>query len=145
MINGEDCFILKLCANPETLKARSDGPAEIIRHIMLGYFSQKTGLLIQLEDSHLTRIQTVGEDAVYWETSISTLIDDYRSVDGVVIAHSGRSYATLVKFSETTTSSSKTIIEEAWTIDEVAYNVPGLSEDCFIPPSDLKSRSLGES
>ncbi|KAK4406657.1 hypothetical protein Sango_0672200 [Sesamum angolense] len=53
-INGEDCFILKLCADPHTLKSRSEGPAEIIRHVLFGYFSQKTGLLVHLEDSHLT-------------------------------------------------------------------------------------------
>ncbi|KAJ7967540.1 Glutamyl-tRNA (Gln) amidotransferase subunit A (DUF620) [Quillaja saponaria] len=55
-ISGEDCFILKLCADPQTLKARSEGPAEIIRHVLFGYFSQKTGLLVHIEDSHLTRI-----------------------------------------------------------------------------------------
>ncbi|KAL9680622.1 hypothetical protein QQ045_018506 [Rhodiola kirilowii] len=44
-INGEDCFILKVSADPMTLKARSEGPAEIIRHVLFGYFSQKTGLL----------------------------------------------------------------------------------------------------
>ncbi|KAE8698583.1 hypothetical protein F3Y22_tig00110597pilonHSYRG00451 [Hibiscus syriacus] len=59
-INGEDCFILKLCTDPQTLKARSEGPAEIIRHVLFGYFSQKTGLLVHIEDSHLTRIQSNG-------------------------------------------------------------------------------------
>lgn len=44
-VNGEDCFILKLCTDPETLRARSEGPAEIVRHILFGYFSQRTGLL----------------------------------------------------------------------------------------------------
>ncbi|WP_139315314.1 DUF620 domain-containing protein, partial [Mongoliimonas terrestris] len=59
-INGEDCFILKLAADHQTLKARSEGPAEIIRHVLFGYFSQKTGLLVHMEDSHLTRIQSNG-------------------------------------------------------------------------------------
>ena len=59
-VNGEDCFILKLCTEPETLKARSEGLAEIIRHVMFGYFSQRTGLLVHIEDSHLPRILFTG-------------------------------------------------------------------------------------
>ncbi|KAM7520962.1 hypothetical protein LguiB_019924 [Lonicera macranthoides] len=136
-INGEDCFILKLCADPHTLKARSEGPAEIIRHVLFGYFSQKTGLLVHLEDSHLTRIQSNGGDAVYWETTINSFLDDYRSVEGIMIAHSGRSVVTLFRFGETAMSHTKTRMEEEWTIEEVAFNVPGLSVDCFIPPGEL--------
>ncbi|KAK6946024.1 Protein of unknown function DUF620 [Dillenia turbinata] len=143
-INGEDCFILKLCANPQTLKARSEGPAEIIRHVLFGYFSQKTGLLVHMEDSHLTRIQSNGGDAIYWETTINSFLDDYRSVEGVMIAHSGRSVVTLFRFGEMAMSHTKTRMEEAWTIEEVAFNVPGLSMDCFIPPADLRSGSISE-
>ncbi|KAL7127549.1 hypothetical protein ABFS83_14G260000 [Erythranthe nasuta] len=137
-INGEDCFILKLCADPQTLKARSEGPAEIIRHVLFGYFSQRTGLLVHLEDSHLTRIQTNGSDAVYWETTINSFMDDYRPVEGIMIAHSGRSVVTLFRFGETAMSHTKTRMEEAWTIEEVAFNVPGLSVECFIPPGELR-------
>ncbi|VAH28661.1 unnamed protein product [Triticum turgidum subsp. durum] len=54
-VNGEECFILKLSADPQTLKLRSEGPAEIIRHVLFGYFSQRTGLMVHIEDSHLTR------------------------------------------------------------------------------------------
>ncbi|GER29935.1 hypothetical protein STAS_05836 [Striga asiatica] len=141
-LDGEDCFVLKICADPNTLKARSEGPAEIIRHVLFGYFSQKTGLLVHLEDSHLTRIQAHGGgDAVYWETTINSYLDDYRAVDGVVIAHSGRSVVTLFRFGETAMSHTKTRMEESWIIEEVAFNVPGLSQDCFIPPSELR---LGE-
>ncbi|CAH9144886.1 unnamed protein product [Cuscuta epithymum] len=145
-INGEDCFVLKLCADPHTLKARSEGPAEIIRHVLFGYFSQKTGLLVHLEDSHLTRIQTNGGDAVYWETTINSFLDDYRPVEGIMIAHSGRSVVTLFRFGETAMSHTKTRMEEVWTIEEVAFNVPGLSEECFIPPAELKigGSSMGE-
>ncbi|KAK1439958.1 hypothetical protein QVD17_05783 [Tagetes erecta] len=143
-INGEDCFILKITADPQTLKARSEGPAEIIRHVLYGFFSQKTGLIIQMEDSHLTRIQTNGGDAVYWETTINSIMDDYRSVDGIMIAHSGRSVVTLFRFGEVAMSHTKTRMEEAWTIEEVAFNVPGLSNDCFIPPADLKTGSVSE-
>ncbi|KAE8099938.1 hypothetical protein FH972_017881 [Carpinus fangiana] len=143
-INGEDCFILKLCADPLTLKSRSEGPAEIIRHVLFGYFSQKTGLLVHLEDSHLTRIQNNGGDAAYWETTINSFLDDYRPVEGVMIAHSGRSVVTLFRFGETAMSHTKTRMEEAWTIEEVAFNVPGLSVDCFIPPAELRFASVSE-
>ncbi|XP_076933200.1 uncharacterized protein LOC143599017 [Bidens hawaiensis] len=143
-INDEDCFILKLCADPHTLKARSEGPAEIIRHVLFGYFSQKTGLLIHLEDSHLTRIQTNGGDAVYWETTINSFLEDYRPVEGVMIAHSGRSIVTLFRFGETAMSHTKTRMQEAWTIEEVAFNVPGLSVDCFIPPAELRFAEVSD-
>ncbi|XVF01356.1 hypothetical protein REPUB_Repub04eG0081000 [Reevesia pubescens] len=143
-INGEDCFILKLCTDPQTLKARSEGPAEIIRHVLFGYFSQKTGLLVHMEDSHLTRIQSNGGDAVYWETTINSFLEDYRPVEGIMIAHSGRSVVTLFRFGEVAMSHTKTKMEEAWTIEEVAFNIPGLSVDCFIPPGDLRSGSISE-
>ncbi|KAG6438104.1 hypothetical protein SASPL_103040 [Salvia splendens] len=143
-IDGEDCFILKLCADPHTLKARSEGPAEIIRHVLFGYFSQRTGLLLHLEDSHLTRIQANGGEAVYWETTINSFLDDYRPVEGIMIAHSGRSVVTLFRFGETAMSHTKTRMEEAWTIQEVAFNVPGLSMDCFIPPAELRFSSISE-
>ncbi|CAI9115922.1 OLC1v1016936C1 [Oldenlandia corymbosa var. corymbosa] len=143
-INGEDCFVLKLCADPHTLKARSEGPAEIIRHVLFGYFSQKTGLLVHLEDSHLTRIQSNGGDAVYWETTINSFLDDYRPVEGIMIAHSGRSIVTLFRFGDTAMSHTKTRMEEAWTIEEVAFNVPGLSDECFIPPAELRLSSLSD-
>lgn len=135
----EDCFILKLAADPLTLQERNDGPAEIIRHALFGYFSQKTGLLVYMEDSHLTRVQATGIDTVYWETTIETTIDDYRSVDGVMIAHAGQSVVNLFKFGECANSHSKTRMEETWTINDVVFNVPGLSLDSFIPPADMIS------
>ncbi|KAK8937112.1 hypothetical protein KSP39_PZI012145 [Platanthera zijinensis] len=145
-INGEDCFILKLTADPQTLKARSEGTAEIIRHVLFGYFSQKTGLLVHMEDSHLTRIQSTatGGDTVYWETTINSFMDDYRAVEGIMIAHSGRSIVTLFRFGEEAMSHTKTRMEEAWTIEEVAFNVPGLSADCFIPPADIRCGLISE-
>ncbi|KAJ0982088.1 hypothetical protein J5N97_010343 [Dioscorea zingiberensis] len=144
-VNGEECFILKLSADPQTLKARSEGPAEIIRHVLFGYFSQRTGLLVHMEDSHLTRIQSnTGGDAVYWETTINSFLEDYRLVEGVMIAHSGRSVVTLFRFGEMAMSHTKTRMEEAWTIEEVAFNVPGLSMDCFIPPADIRNGLISE-
>ncbi|RXH87433.1 hypothetical protein DVH24_034333 [Malus domestica] len=137
-INGEDCFILKLSADPQTLKARSEGPAEIIRHVLFGYFSQKTGLLVHMEDSHLTRIQSNGGDAVYWETTINSFLDDYRPVEGIMIAHSGRSVVTLFRFGEMAMSHTKN--KDGRSLD----NRGGLSMDCFIPPADLRSGTISE-
>lgn len=145
-VNGEDCFVLKLCADPQILQARSEGLAEIIRHVLFGYFSQRTGLLILIEDSHLTRIQpNDGGDAVYWETTISSFLLDYCLVEGVMIAHSGRSNVTLYKFGESAMRHTKTRMKEDWMIEEVAFNVPGLSVDCFIPPADISCDSITES
>ncbi|RWW61583.1 hypothetical protein BHE74_00031354, partial [Ensete ventricosum] len=132
--------------NPQTLKARSEGSVEIIRHVLFGYFGQKTGLLTCMEDSHLTRIQSsAGGDAVYWETTINSRISDYHPVDGTMIAaHSGHSVVTLFRFGEVAMSHTKTRMEEVWNIEEVAFNVPGLSMDCFIPPADVKYGSVSE-
>ncbi|CAH8319163.1 unnamed protein product [Eruca vesicaria subsp. sativa] len=141
-VNGDDCFILKVSTDPGTLKARSEGPAEIVRHILFGYFSQRTGLLVQIEDSQLTRIQSNSGDAVYWETTINSSLEDYKQVEGIMIAHSGRSVVTLFRFGEVAMSHTRTKMEERWTIEEVAFNVPGLSVDCFIPPADLRSSSV---
>jgi Protein of unknown function (DUF620) len=144
-INGEDCFILKFCASDENLNSRSHGPSELIRHNLLGYFSQRTGLLVQIEDSQLTRIEAnCHDESIFWETNIISSLEDYRSVDGVMIAHSGRSVVTLYRFGETAMSHTRTRMEEAWTIDEVAFNVHGLSQDCFIPPADIKADAYPE-
>ena len=45
---------------------------------------------------------------------------------------------TLFRFGEAAMSHTKTRMEE------VAFNVPGLSVDCFIPPADIRSGSVGE-
>eukprot|EP00249_Psilotum_nudum_P037134 c9595_g2_i1 orf=435-1703(-) len=144
IIRGDPCFVLKLVADPVALSARSDGPAEIIRHVMFGYFSQKTGLLVQLEDSHLLRIQAIGRDTIYWETSLETCLEDYRSVDGVTVAHEGRTISTLFRFGETAMSHTRTRMEETWTIEEVAFNVPGVSIENFMPPGDMPDFSISE-
>ncbi|KAE8683532.1 putative GAST1 protein precursor [Hibiscus syriacus] len=109
-VNGEDCFTLNLSADLATLKARSE----------------KTGLLVHLEDSQLTKIQNNGGDAMYWETTINSFLEDYRPVEGITIAHSGRSVVTLFRFGDTAMSHTRTRMEEAWVIEEVSFNVPGL-------------------
>lgn len=143
-IGDEDCFVLKVSADQSTLRDRSDGPAEIIRHVLFGYFSQRTGLLVFLEDSHLTRIQATGSDAVYWETTIESSLSDYRDVDGVTLAHAGQSVVTLFRFGEEAMNHTKTRMEESWNIEEVDYNVPGLSSEFFIPPADVSMANSKE-
>ncbi|KAE8679907.1 hypothetical protein F3Y22_tig00111393pilonHSYRG00088 [Hibiscus syriacus] len=88
--------------------------------------------------THLTRIQNSGGDAVYWETTINSFLEDYRPVEGIMIAHSGRSVVALFRFGDTAMSRTRTRMEEVWAIEEVAFNVPGLSGDCFIPPDEIR-------
>ncbi|KAK1571482.1 hypothetical protein Q3G72_017895 [Acer saccharum] len=137
-INNEDCFILKLEAESSSLRARSTSNVEIIRHTVWGYFSQRTGLLVNLEDSHLLRIKSPGNNSIFWETTMESLIEDYRTIDGINIAHSGRTSVSLFRFGDTSESHSRTRMEEVWTIEEVDFNIKGLSMDCFLPPGDLK-------
>ncbi|XP_010256745.1 PREDICTED: uncharacterized protein LOC104597053 [Nelumbo nucifera] len=142
-IDDEDCFVLKLEAELSTLRARSSNNVDIIRHTVWGYFSQRTGLLVELEDSHLLRIKTPSDGTVYWETTMQSFIKDYRPVDGINVAHAGRTAVSLFRFGETSEAHSRTRIEEIWTIEEVDFNVRGLSRDCFLPPSDLRKEQDG--
>ncbi|KAK1325515.1 hypothetical protein QJS10_CPA01g00617 [Acorus calamus] len=147
-IGADDCFVLRVAADRAAVAERSDGPAEVIRHVLHGYFSQRSGLLVYLEDSHLTRVQTSGSaDTLYWETTIGTTIEDYREVDGLLISHHGQSVATVLRFGEeSVVRQSRTRMEEVWRIDDVVFNVPGLSADYFIPPADvLDAVNLGGS
>ncbi|KAH8501471.1 hypothetical protein H0E87_016319 [Populus deltoides] len=142
-INNEDCFVLKLEAEPSSLRARSSSNVEIIRHTLWGYFSQRTGLLVQLEDSHLLRIKASGNDSIFWETTMESTIQDYRTIDGINIAYKGRTSVSLFRFGETSESHSRTRMEEVWAIEEFDFNIKGLSMDCFLPPSDLKKEEEG--
>nr|GMD59078.1 uncharacterized protein LOC109153431 [Ipomoea batatas] len=94
-VNEEDCFVLKLEAEAPSLKARSSSNVEIIRHTLWGYFSQRTGLLVQLEDSHLLKIKSPGAGNIFWETTMESFIQDYRTINGVNIAHAGRTAVSL--------------------------------------------------
>lgn len=72
---------------------------------------------------------------------MSSWMEDYRAIEGseVVIAHSGRSDVLISRFGENLKGGiSVTRMEERWTIDDVAFDVPGLSIDCFIPPKEMK-------
>ncbi|PNS98143.1 hypothetical protein POPTR_016G062400v4 [Populus trichocarpa] len=138
-ISGMDCFVLKLSADQADLADRSDSTAEMIKHVIFGYFSQKNGLLVYLEDSYLTRIQSPGTYPTYWETTMATKIEDYRAVEGVMIAHGGQSSVMISRFGDNLKEGlSTTRMEETWTIDDLAFDVPGLSMDCFIPPKEVQ-------
>jgi hypothetical protein len=141
IIGGEECFILKLEAGAATLRARSAAAFDIIHHTVWGYFSQRTGLLIQLEDSHLLRMKS-GKGArrsenIFWETSMESVISDYRHIDGINIAHGGQTAITLFRYGEGSVNH-KRKLEETWTVEEADFNVHGLTTDYFLPPSDLK-------
>jgi len=139
IIDDEDCFILKLETSPEIRDAQSGPNYEIIHHTIWGYFSQRSGLLIQFEDSRLLRMNTNSDDDVFWETSTESVMGDYRYVDGVNIAHSGKTRVTVFRYGEQS-ANHKREMEETWKIDEVNFNVRGLTEDYFLPPSDHRDR-----
>lgn len=116
-----------------------------MRHITWGYFSQKTGLLVQIEDNHLLKIHGDGDKkTVFWETNMESSLSDYRTIEGVNIAHSGRTSASLLRFGGANEGSGRTksLMEETWEIKEVDFNIVGLSMDCFLPPADLKDQPL---
>ncbi|XP_021894003.1 uncharacterized protein LOC110811747 [Carica papaya] len=138
-MQGTECFVLKISANQTDLAERSDSIAEMIKHVMFGYFSQRSGLLVYLEDSYLTRIQSPGSYPTYWETSMTTKIQDYTLTEGVKVAHSGHSSVFITRFGDNLKSGlAVTRMEETWVIDDVAFNVAGLSDDCFIPPTEVQ-------
>ncbi|XP_062167320.1 uncharacterized protein LOC133873605 [Alnus glutinosa] len=144
-ISGVDCFVLKLSADQTDLAERGDNTAEMIKHVIFGYFSQRSGLLVYLEDSYLNRIQSPGTHPMYWETTMSTRIEDYRTVEGVMIAHAGQSSVIITRFGDNMKAGpAVTRMEETWAIDDLAFNVPGLSIDCFIPPNEVQGEYPGE-
>ncbi|MCO5589077.1 hypothetical protein L7F22_043042 [Adiantum nelumboides] len=139
-IDDEECFVLKLSADPSTLSERNNGPSEVIRHALLGYFSQRTGWLVYLEDTHLTQMHVSDTETVYWETTFESTLRDYKAVDGVTMSHAGHSVVTLLRFGNADVASHTwTRIEETWSIEEVAFNVQGLSQEFFLPPADVCS------
>ncbi|URD80202.1 hypothetical protein MUK42_04726 [Musa troglodytarum] len=117
-IDGEDCFVLRLDAEAATLRARSSGGVQIIRHSLWGIKSAR--------------------ENVYWETTVESLMEDHRPIDGVNIAHAGRTTVSSFQFGEAREGHTRTRMEE------VDFNIRGLSEDCFLPPADLKEDESGD-
>jgi hypothetical protein len=141
-VSNEDCFVLKLETDSNTLKAQSSSNTEIVHHIIWGYFSQRTGLLVKFEDTKLVKMKPIkGNDNVFWETSMESVVGDYRYIEGINVAHSGKTTATLHRYGASHNHKRK--IEETWMIDEVDFNICGLSMDCFLPPADLKREQEG--
>ncbi|KAK6938808.1 Protein of unknown function DUF620 [Dillenia turbinata] len=136
-MNKEDCFLLKLDTGADVLKSQSTEKTEIVHHTVWGYFSQRTGLLIEFTDTKLVKMRTgKGTGSVFWETTLESVLEDYRYVDGINIAHSGRTTASLYRYGNGFNHRAK--MEESWGIEEVDFNFNGLSMDCFLPPADLK-------
>ncbi|OAY57371.1 uncharacterized protein LOC110604923 [Manihot esculenta] len=138
IINNEDCFILKLETSPAIREAQSGPNYEIIHHTIWGYFSQRSGLLIQFEDSRLLGMRNKDDDDVFWETSTESVMQDYRYIDGVNIAHSGKTRVTVFRYGERS-ANHKREMEEKWKIEDVDFNIWGLSSEHFLPPSGIKN------
>ncbi|CAN6328832.1 unnamed protein product [Urochloa humidicola] len=75
-------------------------------------------------------------------------IGDYRAVDGINVAHAGRTVVSLFRFAGSDDDGSDadpagrgrrtcTCMEETWSIEEVDFNIMGLSAECFLPPRDM--------
>ncbi|XP_057787628.1 uncharacterized protein LOC131004888 [Salvia miltiorrhiza] len=140
IINDEDCFILKIDTNQTTLEAQSGPRHEIIHHTIWGYFSQRSGLLVKLEDSRLLSVKTCKEDGdVFWETSTESVIEEYKLVEGVNIAHGGKTFFTVFRYGEES-ANHKREMQETWKLEEVDFNVYGLKPQFFMPPTEFKPK-----
>ncbi|KAL3514627.1 hypothetical protein ACH5RR_027344 [Cinchona calisaya] len=138
-IKDEDCYTLKLETNLDILKAQSTPNTEIVHHTIWGNFSARTGLLIQFEDTKLVRMKAAkGDDSVFYETSMESSLEDYRTIEGINIAHSGKTCATIYRYGSKLNQKWK--LEETWKIEEIDFNICGLSMDCFLPPAEVKKK-----
>ncbi|XP_071703643.1 uncharacterized protein [Rutidosis leptorrhynchoides] len=136
IINDEECFILKLDTSQSDLEAQANSKYEIIHHTIWGYFSQRSGLLVKFEDSRLLTVNSENGEGIFWETSTESVIEDYRYVEGVNVAHSGKTSVTIFRYGEQS-SNHKRELEEKWNIEEVHFNVWGLNNEFFKPPPEV--------
>lgn len=82
-------------------------------------------------------MKTCKEDGdVFWETSTESVIEDYKYVDGVNIAHSGKTFFTVFRYGEHS-ANHKRELQESWKIEEVDFNVWGLKPEFFMAPSEF--------
>lgn len=136
IINDEECFILKLETSPAIRESQSGPNFEVIHHTIWGYFSQRSGLLVQFEDSRLLTMRTKDDNDIFWETSLESVIDDYKYVDGINVSHSGTTRVTVSRYGEQS-ANHKRELEERWKLEEVDFNIWGLTAESFLPPSNL--------
>ncbi|KAG5613285.1 hypothetical protein H5410_024566 [Solanum commersonii] len=143
-IKDEGCFILKLETSKDMLKAQSTANTEVVHHTIWGYFSQRSGVLIQFEDTKLVRLKSAKDNngSIFWETSMESTLKDYRYIEGINIAHSGRTAATIYRYGKNIDYRAK--VEETWKIEEIDFNISGLSMDCFLPPADVNKENEQE-
>lgn len=74
---------------------------------------------------------------------MESTLNDYRNVEGINIAHCGRTSATIYRYGKNIDYRAK--LEETWRIEEIDFNISGLSMDCFLPPADAnKENEHGE-
>lgn len=81
-------------------------------------------------------MRTKNDSVVFWEISFESVMDDYKFVEGVNVAHGGKTRITVLRYGEKSTNHRREI-EESWKIDEVDYNIWGLTMESFRPPSDV--------
>ncbi|KAL5168553.1 putative polyol transporter 6 [Glycine soja] len=118
IINDEECFILKLETSPAIRDAQSGPNFEIIHHTIWGYFSQRSGLLVQFEDCRLHSMRTKDDNDIFWQTSLESVIEDYKYVDGINVSHSGKTRVTVSRYGEQSANHKKEL-EERWKIEEI--------------------------
>ncbi|KAK6784288.1 hypothetical protein RDI58_017742 [Solanum bulbocastanum] len=109
-IKDEECFVLKLESSIEMLKAQSTTNTEVVHHTIWGCFNQRTGLLVQFEDTKLVRL---------------------KYIEGINVAYSVKTTATIYRYGKNIYYRAK--IEETWFIEEIDCNIFGLSMECFLP------------
>ncbi|KAM0030662.1 hypothetical protein Hdeb2414_s0018g00539401 [Helianthus debilis subsp. tardiflorus] len=142
LVMNEDCFILRLDTSQDILKAQSKANMETSHHIIHGYFSQRTGLLIQFEDTKLVKIKSTRKGCdqyVCYETSMESSLEDYKYIDGVNIAHYGKTVTSVHRYGQGGNTRWK--IEETCTVKEVEFNICSLAADSFLPPPDVKNEN----
>ncbi|MFS7924988.1 hypothetical protein Hanom_Chr03g00279091 [Helianthus anomalus] len=142
LVMNEDCFILRLDTSQDILKAQSKANMETSHHIIQGYFSQRTGLLIQFEDTKLVKIKSTRKGCdqyVCYETSMESSLEDYKYIDGVNIAHYGKTVTSVHRYGQGGNTRWK--IEEMCTVKEVEFNICSLAADSFLPPPDVKNEN----
>lgn len=69
---------------------------------------------------------------------MASTIDDYRYIDSLSIAHTGKTVTTLYRYGGAHNHMRKT--EEIWQIEDVDFNICGLTSEDFLPPAEVKRK-----